>query len=38
MQLRVKKEIKGWLRAKKRDLIKANNPELKDLAEDWYKG
>jgi putative endonuclease len=32
------KEIKGWLREKKRVLIKANNPEWEDLAEGWYKG
>ena len=31
------KEIKGWLRAKKIALIEAENPEWKDLAEDWYE-
>jgi len=30
------KEIKGWRRSKKIDLIKSNNPTWKDLAEDWF--
>ncbi len=29
------KEIKGWLRAKKLQLIVSMNPEWKDLAADW---
>ena len=31
------KEIKGWLRVKKLQLIVSMNPEWKDLAENWYK-
>ena len=31
------KEIKGWLRIKKLQLIVSMNPEWKDLAEDWFK-
>ena len=30
------KQIKGWLRKKKIDLIEKENPEWKDLAEDWF--
>ena len=30
------KQIKGWLRIKKLQLIVAMNPEWKDLASDWY--
>ena len=29
------KQIKGWLRGKKLDLIKSTNPEWKDLSEEW---
>jgi putative endonuclease len=29
------KQIKGWLRRKKIDLIESVNPEWKDLSEDW---
>ena len=29
------KKIKGWLRAKKIDLIESQNPEWKDLAENF---
>jgi len=29
------KEIKGWRRSKKIDLIKSVNPTWKDLAEEW---
>ena len=29
------KQIKGWLRIKKIDLINSMNPEWKDLSEDW---
>jgi|ERR1700690_1607447 len=31
------KQIKGWLRAKKIALIERENPEWKDLSEDWFK-
>lgn len=30
------KQIKGWLRKKKIDLIESLNPEWKDLSEGWY--
>jgi putative endonuclease len=30
------KELKGWLRAKKVDLILKENPLWRDLAEDWF--
>jgi putative endonuclease len=30
------KEIKGWRREKKINLITSLNPTWKDLAEDWY--
>ena len=30
------KQIKGWLRQKKIDLIESINPEWEDLAKDWY--
>ena len=30
------KQIKGWLRSKKIALIEKENPEWKDLAEDWF--
>jgi putative endonuclease len=29
------KQIKGWLRVKKTNLIESTNPEWIDLAEDW---
>ena len=29
------KQLKGWRREKKLDLIRKSNPELKDLAETW---
>ncbi len=29
------KQIKGWLRIKKINLIESMNPEWKDLGEDW---
>ncbi len=29
------KELKGWKRMKKENLIKQNNPQLKDLSLDW---
>jgi len=31
------KELKGWLRIKKIQLIGANNPTWRDLSEDWGK-
>ena len=30
------KQIKGWRRSKKTDLIKSINPTWRDLAEDWF--
>jgi putative endonuclease len=30
------KQIKGWLRNKKIELIESMNPEWKDLSIDWY--
>ena len=31
------KQIKGWLRSKKFELIRGMNPESKDLAAEWYE-
>lgn len=31
------KEIKGWLRKKKIELIKTMNPEFKDLSVGWFE-
>jgi len=31
--IRAEKQIKGWTRQKKIELIKSNNPEFKDLAD-----
>ena len=31
------KQLKGWLRSKKIELIEANNPNWDDLSEGWYK-
>jgi putative endonuclease len=31
------KEIKGWRRSKKVALIEENNPDWRDLAEDWFE-
>ncbi len=31
------KEIKGWLRKKKIDLIESLNPAWEDLSADWYE-
>ena len=30
------KQIKGWLRKKKIELINSINPEWKDLSEEWF--
>jgi putative endonuclease len=30
------RQLKGWLRAKKIELIKTMNPDWKDLSEGWY--
>lgn len=30
------KQIKGWIRKKKINLIELKNPEWKDLSEDWF--
>lgn len=30
------KQIKGWLRRKKIALIESENPEWRDLSDDWY--
>lgn len=32
------KQIKGWLRAKKLDLIKGRNPAFRDLSGDFHRG
>jgi putative endonuclease len=31
------KQIKGWIRAKKIDLIETKNPNWNDLSSDWYE-
>lgn len=31
------KEIKGWSRPKKNQLVESMNPEWRDLAADWYR-
>ena len=31
------KQLKGWLRVKKLELIKAGNPTMRDLSETWYE-
>jgi len=31
------KQLKGWLRQKKVDLIEQGNPEWKDLSEEWFQ-
>ncbi len=30
------KQIKGWLRRRKRELVRSVNPGWRDLSEDWY--
>ena len=32
------KQIKGWLRSKKVDLIESINPDWRDLSEEWQEG
>ena len=32
------KQLKGWLRRKKIELIESVNPEWDDLAENWFNG
>jgi putative endonuclease len=32
------KQVKGWSRQKKIDLIEASNPGWVDLADDWFRG
>src|SRR4029077_15569025 len=34
---RRERQIKGWPRQRKRDLISAKNPEWEDLAANWFK-
>ena len=34
--IRKEKQIKGWLRQKKIELIEADNPEWKDLSDGWF--
>ena len=34
--IKMKKQIKSWLRIKKIQLIEENNPTWKDLSDDWY--
>ncbi len=31
------KQIKGWRRSKKVDLIEGSNPRSEDLSEEWYE-
>jgi putative endonuclease len=31
------KEIKGWLRRKKLELIESENPAWRDIAADWFR-
>lgn len=31
------KQIKGWLRIKKNNLVESINPDWKDLSDDWLK-
>ena len=33
----VSNSLEGWTRAKKSALVKAANPEWRDLAADWYQ-
>jgi putative endonuclease len=31
------KQIKGWVRAKKEELVRRSNPDWEDLSERWYR-
>ena len=33
----VEKQIKGWKREKKNELVEKENPTWKDLSSDWFK-
>lgn len=33
----IEKQIKGWSRQKKIDLIQSQNPEWRDLSDGWYQ-
>jgi putative endonuclease len=35
--IRREKQIKGWLRKKKIELIKSVNPKWQDLSKEWYE-
>ena len=30
------KQLKGWKRSKKNELVESTNPEWKDISEDWF--
>ncbi|KPL17800.1 MAG: endonuclease [candidate division Zixibacteria bacterium SM23_81] len=34
--IRREKQIKGWLREKKKSLVRSMNPTWRDLARDWF--
>lgn len=36
--IRREKELKGWVRKKKVELIKSKNPTFRDLSDDFFKG
>lgn len=36
LAIRREKEIKGWRRVKKNELVEQHNPDWSDLSEDWY--
>ena len=31
------KQLKGWIRKRKNELVNSMNPSWKDLSEDWYE-
>ena len=37
MRLSCEKQLKGWLRRRKADLVETMNPGWLDLAADWYE-